>query len=89
MNWQNTRDTQIDGLSYDCSYCVCLNVYYRMENYEKGQVVEVEEPPVFALADSDVHMRVSGGSKIRNVMGFAMKKVKVLDESFSWRTIRK
>ena len=54
-----------------------------MENYEKGQVVEVEEPPVFALADSDVHMRVSGGSKIRNVMGFAMKKVKVLDESFS------
>lgn len=48
-----------------------------MENYEKGEVVEVEEPPVFTLADNDVHMKVSGGSKIRNVMGYAMKKIKV------------
>lgn len=48
-----------------------------MENYVKGEVVEVEEPPIFSLAENSVHMRVSGGSKIRNVMGYAMKKIKV------------
>lgn len=52
-----------------------------MENYEKGEVIEVDEPPVFSLADNDITMRVSGGSKIRNVMGYAMKKIKVLIES--------
>ncbi|XP_052811711.1 ribonuclease P protein subunit p25-like protein [Mya arenaria] len=47
-----------------------------MENYEKGEVKEVEDSPVFHLGESDVFMRVSGGSKIRNVMGYAMKKIK-------------
>ena len=48
-----------------------------MENYNKGEVKEVEEPPVFPLYETGVQMRVTGGSKIRNLMGFAMKKIKV------------
>ncbi|XP_053386134.1 ribonuclease P protein subunit p25-like [Mercenaria mercenaria] len=50
-----------------------------MENYEKGEVQEVEEPPVFTLGNKDVHMRVAAGSKIRNLMGYAMKKIKEPD----------
>ena len=48
-----------------------------MENYTKGEVKEVEEAPVFSLDETGVLMRVTGGSKIRNLMGFAMKKIKV------------
>ena len=48
-----------------------------MENYTKGEVKEVEEAPVFPLDETGVLMRVTGGSKIRNLMGFAMKKIKV------------
>ena len=48
-----------------------------MENYDKGEVKEVEEPPVFPLDETGIQMRVTGGSKIRNLMGFAMKKIKV------------
>lgn len=43
----------------------------------KGEVREVEEPPAFCLGTNDVHMRVAAGSKIRNLMGYAMKKIKV------------
>ena len=48
-----------------------------MENYTKGEVEEVEEPPVFSLDETGVQMRVTGGSKLKNLMGFAMKKIKV------------
>ena len=48
-----------------------------MENYVKGEVKEVEECDVFTLGSNDVHMRVAAGSKIRNLMGYAMKKIKV------------
>lgn len=48
-----------------------------MENYVKGEVREVEESPAFSLGTNDVHMRVAAGSKIRNLMGYAMKKIKV------------
>lgn len=47
-----------------------------MENYTKGEVREVEEPPVFSLDETGVQMRVTGGSKLKNLMGFAMKKIK-------------
>lgn len=50
-----------------------------MENYSKGEVKEVEEAPVFSLGSKDVHMRVNSGSKIRNLMGYAMKKIKEPD----------
>ncbi|KAH3716949.1 hypothetical protein DPMN_059683 [Dreissena polymorpha] len=50
-----------------------------MENYEIGEVKVVEEPGVFSLGKNDVTMRVSPGTKIRNVMGFAMKKIKEPD----------
>lgn len=48
-----------------------------MENYTKGEVKEVEDPPVFPLNESGIQMRVTGGSKLQNLMGFAMKKIKV------------
>ena len=48
-----------------------------MENYTKGEVKEVEEPPVFSLDETGIQMRVTGGSKLKNLMGFAMKKIKV------------
>lgn len=48
-----------------------------MENYTKGEVKEVEDPPVFPLDESGIQMRVTGGSKLQNLMGFAMKKIKV------------
>lgn len=47
-----------------------------MENYTKGEVKEVDEPPIFPLDETGIQMRVTGGSKIRNLMGFAMKKIK-------------
>ncbi|KAK3588710.1 hypothetical protein CHS0354_026029 [Potamilus streckersoni] len=48
-----------------------------MENYTKGEVKEVAESPVFPLQeDTGVEMKVNSGSKIKNLMGFAMKKIK-------------
>lgn len=47
-----------------------------MENYLKGEVREVEMPDMFSLGKKDVHMKVAAGSKIRNLMGYAMKKIK-------------
>ena len=48
-----------------------------MENYEKGEVKEVEDSPVFSLDSNDIMMRVAAGSKIHNLMGYAMKRIKV------------
>ena len=54
-----------------------------MEHYEKGEKVEVDnsEEPFAGLKDVDltnvVTMRVKHGSKIRNLMGFAMRTIKV------------
>ena len=45
-----------------------------MENYTKGEVKEVEDPYPFSV-DEALQMRITAGSKIRNVMGFAMKKM--------------
>ncbi|KAL4217506.1 Solute carrier 2 [Mactra antiquata] len=47
-----------------------------MENYSKGEVKELEDPMVFTLSTNDINMRVAAGSKIRNLMGFAMNKIK-------------
>ena len=52
--------------------------FLTMENYTKGEVKEVEEPPVFSLDETGIQMRVTGGSKLKNLMGFAMKKIKVV-----------
>lgn len=50
-----------------------------MENYEKGETKKVSEDCLpLALDDNTVAMKVNYGSKIRNLMGFAMKKIKVL-----------
>ena len=55
-----------------------------MEHYEKGETIEVEldESPFSGLQGiTDIStitaMRVKHGSKIRNLMGFAMRKIKV------------
>lgn len=47
-----------------------------MENYTKGEVKEVELQPVFVLDNSGIEMRVNAGSKIRNLLGYSMKKMK-------------
>ena len=48
-----------------------------MENYTKGETVEEDAPPTFPQDEALVEMRVNAGSKIWNLMGFAMKKIKV------------
>ncbi|XP_046367841.2 ribonuclease P protein subunit p25-like protein [Haliotis rufescens] len=57
-----------------------------MENYVKGETREVEEPaPFSALHDNVVEMRVSAGSKIRNIMGYAIKRMKEPDvKQITW-----
>ncbi|KAL3831505.1 hypothetical protein ACJMK2_023246 [Sinanodonta woodiana] len=48
-----------------------------MENYTKGEIKEVTEAPVFPIQeDTGVEMKVNSGSKIKNLMGFAMIKIK-------------
>lgn len=50
-----------------------------MEHYTKGEVSPLEEieEPCFKLHEHAVHMTVNYGSKIRNLMGFALKKMQV------------
>ncbi|XP_067649379.1 ribonuclease P protein subunit p25-like protein isoform X2 [Haliotis asinina] len=57
-----------------------------MENYVKGETREVDEPsPFSALDDNVVEMRVSAGSKIRNIMGYAIKRMKEPDiKQITW-----
>ncbi|XP_048754571.1 ribonuclease P protein subunit p25-like protein [Ostrea edulis] len=47
-----------------------------MENYTRGETREVEMEPVFEIDKDCVDMKVNAGSKIRNLMGYAMNKVK-------------
>ena len=49
-----------------------------MENYTKGEVVTVEMEPVFQLDKTSVEMKVAGGSKIRHLLAYSMKRIKVL-----------
>ena len=50
-----------------------------MDHYVKGEssVVEDTTPRGVATEDNAVHMMVKDGTKIRNVMGYAIKKIKV------------
>jgi len=48
-----------------------------MENYSKGEVREIEMTSVFVLDDAAVEMKVNANSKIRNLLGYSMKKIKV------------
>lgn len=55
-----------------------------MENYIKGETREVEMELLFEVDQIGVDMKVNVGSKIRNLMGYVMNKVKVrliLDQS--------
>ena len=47
---------------------------WKMENFTKGEVKELDDPYPFCV-DEALQMRITQGSKIRNVMGFAMKKM--------------
>lgn len=49
-----------------------------MENYSKGKTTEVGDIIDLQFDENAVHMRVAAGSKIKNLMGFAMKQIKVL-----------
>ena len=50
-----------------------------MDHYIKGEprVVEENTPQGVATDENAIHMIVKDGTKIRNVMGYAMKKMKV------------
>ena len=50
-----------------------------MEHYTKGEVSPLEEieEPCFKLNEQAIQMTVNYGSKIRNLMGFALKKMEV------------
>ncbi len=57
-----------------CWICCMLTV----ENYEKGEVREIEEQVEAITTDANaIHMQVNVGSKIRNLMAYATKKFKV------------
>ncbi|XP_060079290.1 ribonuclease P protein subunit p25-like protein isoform X2 [Ylistrum balloti] len=47
-----------------------------MENYTKGEVLEVSMDVPFPLDSSRVEMKVTVGSKLRNLLGYSMKKIK-------------
>ena len=53
---------------------VCESGIEEMENFMKAKVKEVDDPYPFSVDDT-LQMRITQGSKIRNVMGFAMKKM--------------
>ena len=54
-----------------------------MDQYEKGETKELEcEDLKLPLVDNVIHMRVNHGSKIRNLMGYAIKKMKVMCDHF-------
>ncbi|KDR12159.1 Alba-like protein C9orf23-like protein [Zootermopsis nevadensis] len=61
--------------------------YYQVENYSKGK--NVEEPldrdsiPIPDLPTDFIWMQVSGGSKMRNLLGYAMKAFKE-DRAIVW-----
>ena len=61
-----------------------------MEHYEKGETLEIpyKQNPFEGLKDVDltdvVTMRVKHGSKVRNLMGFAMRKIKVGMATLGW-----
>ncbi|XP_053156106.1 ribonuclease P protein subunit p25-like protein isoform X2 [Hemicordylus capensis] len=47
-----------------------------MENYQKSKTVEKPSPPPFTNLPSDIiEMKVKDGSKIRNLMGYAIGKM--------------
>lgn len=47
-----------------------------MENYTKGESRTVYDPPKLQM-DGAVEMKVTNGSKIRNIMGFALSSMTV------------
>lgn len=64
-------------------YSLTTLTHQAMENYTKGETREVEMEPLFEVDQTGVDMKVNAGSKIRNLMGYAMNKVKVSDSRWS------
>lgn len=52
-----------------------------MENYKKGEVIEIEEEqlPFPSLPDGTIHMKVKAGSRISNLLGYAIIQFKLDD----------
>ena len=48
-----------------------------VEHYEKGPVEVLPDSCPLEMSDDAIHMRVHDGSKIRNLMAYAFKKIKV------------
>ena len=53
---------------------------FTVEHYTKGFVRDIEDiNPYLESYPDAIHMKVQNGSKIKNLMGYAMKKLKVSD----------
>ena len=75
--FQVSTDLKSSGFTVD--FRVEHYVSVSMDHYVKGEsrVVEENTPQGVTTDDNAVHMMVKDGTKIRNVMGYAMKKMKV------------
>lgn len=54
--------------------------FHLVDNYVKGEVKQLDPEPVFQdiIVEGAIEMKVKAGSKIRNLMSFALKKFEVL-----------
>ena len=50
---------------------------FSVEHYEKGDVIDHENPCAFVCHKSCVVMNVTSGSKVRNLIGHAVKRMQV------------
>ena len=75
-------------VNYMYTLLLCILVYIVMhvityvavEHYEKGEVKEMEiAENTLSFHSTCIHMKVNNGSKIKNLMGFAISKMKVSD----------
>ena len=57
---------------------MCSITVLVVDNYEKGEVKQLEHVLPEWFSQEALYMQVNAGSKIRNLMTFAMKKFKVM-----------
>lgn len=73
----------VSSIAFWDSFCT-LHISYKefyllVENYAKGEENELEDTAVFQdlLVSGAIHMNVKAGSKIRNLIAFALQKFQV------------
>lgn len=68
-----STDAAFNVIIYKGNVFVCL-----VDNYDKGEVKEQEDMLPCWFSQQAVYMKVSSGSKIRNLMTYAMKRINVI-----------